>query len=36
LVYAQDSSLLYYLVPVYVAASSWLVMPGIVAALRPG
>ena len=35
-VYAQDSSLLYYLVPVYVAASSWLVVPGIVAALRPG
>jgi hypothetical protein len=35
-VYAQDSSLPYYLVPVYVAASSWLVVPGIVAALRPG
>jgi hypothetical protein len=34
-VYAQDSSLPYYLVPVYVAASSWLVVPGIVAALRP-
>jgi len=31
-VYAQDSSLLYYLAPVYVAASSW----GIVAALCPG
>ena len=35
-VYAQDSSLPYYLVPVYVAASSWLVVPGIVAALRHG
>ena len=35
-VYAQDSSLLYYLVPVYVAASSWLVVPAVVAALRPG
>ena len=34
-VYAQDSSLPYYLGPVYVAASSWLVVPGIVAALRP-
>jgi uncharacterized membrane protein len=36
LVYAQNSSLPYYLAPVYVAASSWLVVPGIVAALRPG
>jgi hypothetical protein len=35
-VYAHDGSLPYYLVPVYVAASSWLVVPGIVAALRPG
>jgi hypothetical protein len=36
LVYAIDSSLPYYLVPVYVAASSWLVVPAVVAALRPG
>ena len=35
-VYAQDSSLPYYLGPVYVAASSWLVVPAVVAALRPG
>jgi hypothetical protein len=35
-VYAEDSSLPYYLVPVYVAASSWLVVPAVVAALRPG
>jgi hypothetical protein len=27
---------LYYLVPVIVASSSWLVVPGIVASLRPG
>jgi len=35
-VYAQDSSLLFYLVPVIMASTSWLVVPGIVAALRPG
>ena len=33
-VYAQDPSLPYNLVPVYVAASSWIVVPAIVA-LRP-
>ena len=27
---------LYYLVPVIVASTSWLVLPAIVAALRPG
>ena len=35
-VYAQDSSLLYYLVPVIVASTSWVVVPAVVAALRPG
>jgi hypothetical protein len=35
-VYAEDTSVPYYLVPVYVAASSWLVVPAVVAALRPG
>jgi len=35
LVYGKDS-LFYYLAPVIVASSSWLVVPGIVASLRSG
>jgi hypothetical protein len=35
LVYGKDS-LLYFLAPVIVASTSWLVVPGIVASLRPG
>lgn len=35
LVYGKDS-LLYFLAPVIVASSSWLVVPGIVASLRSG
>jgi hypothetical protein len=35
LVYGKDS-LLYYLAPVIVASTSWVVVPAIVASLRPG